>query len=214
MASLCACEPFFDFARGLFCSSGFSHGLTQPLSVFLITERLGLPKEQLQLLMAAYGIGMIVGGGLVMAVAKQMAPLILLLFGMMVSAVGFLVMGFSTNLWLTLSAQFIVGLVMPCIQIGTNTMILQNTTAEFVGRVNGILTPLFMGAMVITMSIAGWLKEVFSLVFYLKWLPFCLYGYPDYVSAVRSRVSEQEKADLAQVGLVKASVVCMKNRKS
>lgn len=149
---------------GSFALAGLAIGLTQPLSIFLITEQLGLPKEQFQLLMASYGAGMILGGGLVMGVAKKATPLFLLLLGMAISAFGFLAMGISTRLWLTLSAQFIVGLVMPAIQIGINTLILQNTTADFVGRVNGILTPLFMGAMVITMSIAGWLKEAFSLV--------------------------------------------------
>ena len=44
---------------------------------------------------------------------------------------------------------------MPAIQIGISTLILGNTEVSFVGRVNGILTPLFMGAMVITMSLRG-----------------------------------------------------------
>lgn len=35
---------------------------------------------------------------------------------------------------------------------------------RFIGRVNGILSPLFTGAMVLTMSVAGILKEQFSLV--------------------------------------------------
>ena len=53
---------------------------------------------------------------------------------------------------------------MPCIHIGINTLILQFTKEEYVGRVNGVLNPLFMGAMVGTMSFAGWLKAHFSLV--------------------------------------------------
>ena len=52
---------------------------------------------------------------------------------------------------------------MPCIQIGINTLILQLTKAEFVGRVNGVLNPMFMGFMVISMSLTGWLKSQFSL---------------------------------------------------
>jgi hypothetical protein len=43
-------------------------------------------------------------------------------------------------------------------------MILQNSEESFVGRVNGILSPLFMGAMVLTMSLSGWLKGVFNIV--------------------------------------------------
>ncbi|MDR6999950.1 MFS transporter [Neobacillus niacini] len=149
---------------GCFAAAGLGLGLTQPLAVFLVTERLGLPKEQLQWLMAAFGIGMILGGGLTIGLAKKTPPQILLALGMSVSAIGFFVMGISDQLWLTLTAQFISGLFMPCIHIGINTMILQNSEAAFIGRVNGILTPLFMGTMVISMSASGWLKKTFSLL--------------------------------------------------
>ncbi|PLS03103.1 MFS transporter [Neobacillus cucumis] len=149
---------------GCFAAAGLGLGLTQPLAVFLITEKLGLPKEQLQWLMAAFGIGMILGGGLTVGMAKKTPPQILLAIGMGVSALGFMVMGLSDLFWLTLTAQFISGLFMPCIHIGINTMILKNTDAAFIGRVNGILNPIFMGCMVITMTTSGWLKKTFSLV--------------------------------------------------
>ncbi|MFC3884962.1 MFS transporter [Bacillus songklensis] len=147
-----------------FMAAGLGLGLIQPLSIFLVTERLGLPKESLQWLMAVNGTGMIVGGAAAMMFARTVAPQKMLAFGMLVNAIGMSISGLSTNLWLTLSAQFLSGLVLPCIQIGINTMILQNTEEAFVGRVNGILSPLFTGAMVVTMSIAGALKEQFSLV--------------------------------------------------
>jgi DHA3 family macrolide efflux protein-like MFS transporter len=149
---------------GCFAAAGLAIGLTQPLGVFLVTERLGLPKEQLQWLMAAFGVGMILGGGLTMALAKKAKPQVLLALGFGATAIGFLVMGLSTVFWVTLTAQFFSGLFMPCIHIGINTMILQNTEEAFIGRVNGILNPLFMGAMVVTMTVTGWLKESFSLV--------------------------------------------------
>ncbi|MBY6035810.1 MFS transporter [Fictibacillus nanhaiensis] len=147
-----------------FAIAGLALGLTQPLTVFLITEQLGLPKEQLQWLMAAFGAGMILGGGVTIGIASKVKPQVLLSLGMGASALGFLIMGLSTEFWLTLTAEFISGLFMPCIHIGINTLILKNTESNFIGRVNGILNPLFMGAMVITMSISGWLKETFSLV--------------------------------------------------
>lgn len=149
---------------GSFAAAGLALGLTQPLAVFLVTEQLGLPKEQLQWLMAAFGIGMILGGGLTVGFAKKTPPQILLALGMGVSALGFLVMGLSDMFWLTLTAQFISGLFMPCVHIGINTMILKNTDSAFIGRVNGILNPIFMGCMVITMTTSGWLKKTFSLV--------------------------------------------------
>ena len=149
---------------GCFAAAGLALGLTQPLAVFLITERLGLPKEMLQWLMAAFGIGMILGGGVTVGIAKKTPPQVLLAMGMSVSAIGFFVMGFSELFWLTLTVQFLSGLFMPCIHIGINTMILKNTEAEYIGRVNGILNPMFMGTMVITMSLSGWLKQSFSLL--------------------------------------------------
>ncbi|MGG1575454.1 MFS transporter [Fictibacillus sp. NRS-1165] len=149
---------------GCFAAAGLAIGLTQPLGVFLITEQLGLPKEQLQWLMAAFGIGMILGGGLTISMSKKIMPQVLLAMGLAASAIGFIGMGLSAVLWLTLAAQFFSGLFMPCIHIGINTMILQNTEEAFIGRVNGILNPLFMGAMVITMSVAGWMKSHLSIV--------------------------------------------------
>lgn len=147
-----------------FVASGLALGLIQPLAVFLVTERLGLPEQNLQWLMTVYGTGMMIGGGLAMIFAKSVPPQKLLIFGTFFDAVGIAVCGLSTNFFLTLAAQFLSGLVLPCIQIGINTMILQNTDGPYIGRVNGILNPLFIGAMLITMSMAGILKEIFSLV--------------------------------------------------
>jgi len=83
---------------------------------------------------------------------------------MLANGIGLAIMGLSTNLWLTLGAEFLNGLMLPCIQIGINTLILQRTDSEFIGRVNGILSPLFTGSMVLTMSAAGILKQQFSVV--------------------------------------------------
>jgi len=147
-----------------FMAAGLGIGLIQPLSIFLVTERLGLPKESLQWLMTFNGTGMILGGALAMFYAKTVKPQKLLTLGMLVSAVSMSVSGLSTSLWLTLTSHFFGGLVMPCISIGINTLILQNTEEAFVGRVNGILSPLFTGSIVLTMSMAGVLKESFSLM--------------------------------------------------
>lgn len=149
---------------GAFIACGFAVGIIQPLGVFIVIERLGLPKEGLQWLMMVNGAAMLLGGSLIMSVAKKAAPQKLLAAGLLVSAISVTGMGLSTNLMLTLSLQFLSGLFFPCIHTGINTLILKTTREEFVGRVNGVLNPLFMGAMVIMMSLAGWFKAQFSLV--------------------------------------------------
>jgi len=143
---------------GCFLSAGLALGLTQPLAVFLVTERLELEKEALQWLLTANGIGMILGSALAMAVSKALAPQRLLMLAMALIAVGIAGAGLSTMLWLTLLLEVLVGIAIPSLHIAISTMILQFTEEAFVGRVNGILNPLFMGGMVATMSIAGVLK--------------------------------------------------------
>ncbi|WP_103110859.1 MFS transporter [Brevibacillus reuszeri] len=147
-----------------FMAAGLAIGLIQPLGIFLVTERLQLPKESLQWLLMVQGVGMILGGGVTMAVAKKFSPQRLLMAGLFGNALAFAILGISTHLWLTLVAQFIAGLLLPCIQIGINTMLMKHTESTFLGRVNGILTPLFTGSMVIMMSVAGVLKKHVSLV--------------------------------------------------
>jgi len=148
---------------GVFTAAGLGLGFIHPLAIFLVTERLGLEKDYLQWLFAANGAAMIIGGGVIMVISNKVAPHILLMLGMGVTAIGIFVMGWSESFWLTLCSEFFMGLFMPALHIGINTIILKNTDENFVGRVNGILTPLFMGSMVITMSLSGILKEQFSL---------------------------------------------------
>lgn len=147
-----------------FLAAGLSIGMVQPLGIFLVTERLGLPKESLQWLITLQGVGMIAGGALTMTLAKTIAPQKLLVAGLLGNAIALAVCGVSTQLWLTLVAQLLSGLLLPCIQIGINTMLLKHTESSFIGRVNGILIPMYTGSMVVTMSVAGVLKEQFSLV--------------------------------------------------
>lgn len=150
---------------GAFLAAGLGLGLINPLGVFFVTDRLGLSKDMLQWFTAANGLAMIIGGVLAMGFSKRIPPQRLLMLGMAVNVAVFVCFGFATNLWLSLGAQFFSGLFMPGLQIGINTMILENSEEDFVGRVSGTLNPLFMGGMVLTMMFAGWLKQLTSLSF-------------------------------------------------
>ncbi|MGF7048146.1 MFS family permease [Paenibacillus sp. DS2015] len=157
-------RPVLKVLAATFAIAGFSIGIIQTLGLFVVTERLGQPKEFLQFLLMVNGGAMLVGGAIIMTLAKKVSPQILLAFGMSVSALCIAGMGLSTSITLTLTLQFLNGLTMPCIQIGINTLILQWTEQSFVGRVNGVLSPMFMGMMVIMMSTSGFLKKQFPLV--------------------------------------------------
>ena len=51
---------------------------------------------------------MIVGGALAMVFAKNVAPQRMLIIGMLGQAIGIGIIGYSTNLWVTLTAQLLV----------------------------------------------------------------------------------------------------------
>ncbi|SFE58908.1 Predicted arabinose efflux permease, MFS family [Paenibacillus algorifonticola] len=149
---------------GGFIAAGLGLGLIQPMGIFLITERLGKPEDYLQWFLLVNGIAMIIGGVLAMSFSSKLSPQKLLALGMTVDSLAMIAMGLSKDYWFTLGLQFISGFALPCIQIGINTLILQNTKESFIGRVNGILTPMFMGSMVVTMMLSGLMKNAITLV--------------------------------------------------
>lgn len=157
-------SPVLKVLGGAFAIAGFAIGTIQTLGLFLVTERLGQDKEFLQYLLMVNGVAMLIGGGVIMTLSRKIRPQILLAFGTAVSAICIIGMGWSNSIPLTLFLQFLNGLTFPCIQIGINTLILQSTEQSYVGRVNGVLSPMFMGMMVIMMSLAGVMKKLFPLV--------------------------------------------------
>jgi MFS family permease len=147
-----------------YIATGSGLGLIQPLGIFLVTERLRLPLASIQWFMAANGAGVILGGVLAMVFAKTIKPQKLLIVGLTISTFSIAAAGLSTYPWLTLIAFFFGSLVIPLITVGINTVIMQNIEEAFVGRVNGIITPLYIGSMLVMMSLAGLFKAHFSLV--------------------------------------------------
>ncbi|ARU60145.1 MFS transporter [Tumebacillus avium] len=146
-----------------FSVSGLAVGLITPLLLFVTMEKLGQGKEFMQWLMMANGAAMLVGGAVIMAFARKVKPQALLMTGLLVSAVCTVGGGFSTVIPLSFACQIVGGLVYPCIQVGIQTMLMQNTEAALMGRVGGAITPIFMGMMVLGMSFAGYLKDLISL---------------------------------------------------
>lgn len=146
-----------------FAVTGLAAGLTQPLLLFVTIDQLGLDKSFLQWLFLTNGAAMLAGGVLIMGAAKQVKPQVLLLTGLVGSALVTVVTGASTVAGLTVAVQIIGGLAYAGVQAGIQTMIMQNTGAALIGRVSGAITPMFMGMMVIGMSLSGYLKELSSL---------------------------------------------------
>ncbi|MDU5144425.1 MAG: MFS transporter [Paenibacillus dendritiformis] len=143
---------------------GFGSGLTQPLQIFLVIEKLGQEKPFLQWLVMTNGAAMLAGGIAVMSIAKKVKPHLMITFGLLVTAVCTMGIGASTMIWLTIILLVISGLVYPCIHSGIQTLIVRSTEGAYIGRVSGAIMPVFMGMMVIGMFLSGYLKDAFSLL--------------------------------------------------
>jgi MFS transporter, DHA3 family, macrolide efflux protein len=156
-------SPVLKWLGVTFALAGLAVGVVQAMGIFVVTEKLGKPKEFLQYVMMINGAAMLVGGGLVAGLARKVAPQKLLAVGMAFGAVTNVLIGFSMNVPFTLAMCFIGGLAFPAIHIGISTMILQWSEQSIVGRVNGVLSPMFIGTMVVMMSISGVLKKAMPL---------------------------------------------------
>ncbi|MED4586568.1 MFS transporter [Brevibacillus choshinensis] len=148
---------------GTFAVAGMAVGLIQPLIIFVAIENLAMGKEFMRWLLMANGAAMLVGGAIIMSAAKKVKPQTLLAVGLLVSTVCTIGIGWSHSIWITLILEALSGLFYPCIHVGINTMIMQNTEVDFVGRVGGALSPVFMGMMVAGMSTSGLVKDGLSL---------------------------------------------------
>ena len=104
---------------------GLGVGLISPLSVFLVTERLGLSAQDLQWITIPYGAGEILGGIVTFMLASRIAPGRLLMMGLIVNGAGILLLGLSTILWLTMLSQFLIAPPQPAIFIGNHTLVMQ-----------------------------------------------------------------------------------------
>ncbi|CAI8819738.1 MULTISPECIES: MFS transporter [Bacillus] len=152
-----------------FAIIGLAVGLTNPLEIFLVIERLGMEKEAVQYLAAADGIGMLIGGVVAAVFASKVNPKKMFVFGMGVLAMSFLVEGLSTSFWITSLMRFGTGICLACVNIVVGTLMIQLVPENMVGRVNGTILPLFMGTMLIGNSLAGGLKEATSII-----IVFCI----------------------------------------
>jgi MFS family permease len=182
-----------------FALAGIGVGMVQPLGIFVVTEKLGKTKEFLQFLMMVNGVAMLIGGGLIAALSRRILPQKLLAFGMFVGAVTTLGIGLSEQIWLTLALQFIAGLSFPAIHIGISTMILRWSDESIVGRVNGVLNPMFMGMMVIMIATGGSLKKWFPLeALYAVSALVLVFGTAALATIFKHKPPEQAPAQAAQ----------------
>lgn len=146
-----------------FAMVGLSSGIANTLGIFVVTDLLGKPESFIQYVQMVNGSAVLVGGISVALLAKKMSPPQMLLLALIFDALALVGMGYSTNAALTLALQAIAGFFFPVIQVAISTMMLRWTEGAFMGRVGGVMMPMFTGTMVLMMGVSGPLLHVSSL---------------------------------------------------
>ncbi|TYP73366.1 MFS transporter [Paenibacillus methanolicus] len=147
-----------------FALIGLGSGLIQPLDVFLITERLGLDKEDLKWFYALSGIGMLVGGGAAAVFGRKANPRIVVASAIVFLSASIVVEALSVWVGLTATMRFLVGGALTFMQIILGTALISMVAEAYIGRVNGTIVPVMMAGMLIGSGLSGFLMKSTGLV--------------------------------------------------
>lgn len=150
----------------LFALLGIGIGITQPLDIFIVTERLQLEKEHTQWFLLASGIGMLGGGVLAATVVSKTKERTnwVIVGGLAFLAVSLVVEAWSVWVPVTLLFRFLVGIAMAFMQAALSAMMIRMVDENYVGRINGTIMPIMTGTLLIGTGMAGPLMKSTSLL--------------------------------------------------
>lgn len=147
-----------------FAIVGLAGGLVQPLEIFIVTERLELPKENVQWFAAADGVGLLAGAVLAASLVRLLAYRWLLPASLAFLGVTFAVEAASVWPLLTGSFRFANGVLMGIFNTAVGSYVIARIPDNMVGKVNGMMAPLFMGAMLLGTAASGLLADAVGLL--------------------------------------------------
>lgn len=139
-------------------------GLVQPLDIFVITERLKLEMTSVQWFTALEGAGMLIGGILAAVIAGRIKGSYLLFAGLAFLGISTCVEVLSQWPLLTGAMRFVTGVLMALAQTVLMAVMMRQVEEKFIGRLNGLMTPVFTGMMLIGSGVTGWFMATFSIV--------------------------------------------------
>ena len=139
-------------------------GLVQPLDIFVITERLQLAMSSVQWFTALEGLGMLIGGVIAAVIAGKVKGSYLLFAGLAFLGLSTFVEVLSQWPILTGTMRFITGVLMAMAQTVLMAVMMQQVEEKFIGRLNGVMTPIFTGMLLIGSGFTGWYMSATSIV--------------------------------------------------
>ncbi|NDI36587.1 MFS transporter [Chengkuizengella sediminis] len=143
---------------------GLGAGIVQPLDVFIVIHRLGLEKESIQWFYMVAGIGMLFGSVIASILGNKLNMKTVIVGGLCFLSISLIVEVLSVWTILTATMRFLTGFILAMWQTILGMVIIKMVDEKFVGRTNGILTPLFIGGILLGSTVAGPLVTFTSLI--------------------------------------------------
>lgn len=122
-----------------FCAVVACNGVDDVALVFLATDTFGAGGSAVALLLAAVGIGLLVGYAVLTFAARRVSMVVLLLAGFAVSSAGNLLTGLAWAVAAAFTVQSVRGLGIAAMDVATNTLLPRLVPAAVLGRVFGNL---------------------------------------------------------------------------
>jgi MFS family permease len=122
-----------------FCAVVACNGVDDVALVFLATDTYGAGDSAVAILLAAVGIGLLVGYAVLTALGTRVSMTVLLLAGFAVSSVGNLLTGLAWAVAAAFTVQTVRGLGIAAMDVATNTLLPRLVPAAMLGRVFGNL---------------------------------------------------------------------------
>jgi MFS family permease len=133
----------------------FGIGALNTLDVFFVTRNLGASAKYYGVLGAAEGCGMLLGSALAGMVAARVRLERMLWGSLAVGGLVIIVYARTTSLVSGALAIFLLGLVIPSVNVSIGPLMLRVTPREFVGRVSATIRPLQNASSILGMLLAG-----------------------------------------------------------
>jgi DHA3 family macrolide efflux protein-like MFS transporter len=132
------------------------------LSPLMLVRNWGSDVWLLTVLELSFGIGMVIGGGLMALFANKLDRITTIIATSVAFGILAVVMGFSTNLILFFSLFFFIGVIVPAFSTSAMTLLQETVEPERQGRVFGFVGIVMAVAMPLGMAVLGPLADVVS----------------------------------------------------
>lgn len=130
-------------------------GLIQPLDIFVITERLHLNMTDVQWFTALEGFGMLTGGVAAAVITGKLRGSTLMFIGLAFLGVSTFVEVLSVWPVVTGTMRFLTGFLLALAQTALMAVMIRQVDEKFVGRLNGLMTPIFTAMLLIGSGSTG-----------------------------------------------------------